>query len=322
MNLLLLLVSFLPSPDPITYQTVEHSEAYEFRVNYWFNMHHFLNHEAFLQAELDSSFVEVNLPAKAQKQLDIALDFYKESLAGKDLRTDDYMDAFKVWVTEVVDDPKVVPDEFVTHFDVLRAFSGTYQHYFWIEQEESCKQALAKYLPLIRKSETKYWEQILDGTKAFIKDDTIKVDVVYVGKADKWNIRNRPYTSIFPTRVVMNTYEFDEVEGEWLELLFHESAHALILSRTGFVAGTIIDVANSMDVKIPRQLGHAYLFYMTGYYAQQLLQEEGISYPKTYMEYRNVFGRYHEALSRLDEYLEGRQTLAETTTKILEELSE
>ena len=321
MKCILLALSLLGAPDEIDYQTVKNSEVYEFRINYWFNMHHFLKHEAFLQVDLDSTIVTETLSNASRKELELALAYYKDQFIKKDLRTDEYMSAFKVWITEVGESPETVPIQFVKHFNVLKSFSDTYEKYFWKTHEASCHAALDKYLPLIKKTENAYWEQVRDATKAFILDDTVKVDVVYYGKANKWNTRSKPYTSLFPTRVVMDSYQFDEIEGEWLELLFHESAHALILSRTGYVAGTIIDVAKHMDVKIPRQLSHAYLFYITGYFAQKLLEQEGISYPTMYMQNKRVFSRYYQSLTKLDKYLTGDEYLAETTMSILTDLT-
>lgn len=299
----------------------EKTEYYHFRINYWFNMHHLLKHESFLNSEMDSTALNIDLPYEARENLRVALDYYVEQFKGKNLRTDPYLEEFKVWISEIQTIPNDIPDKFATHVQVLQEFSDTYAQYFWSEHQSVCTKALNKYLPTIKNTEKDFWDSMFDKTKAFTLDDIVKVDVVYYGSANKWNTRDRPYTTIFPTRVVMASRNYAVIEGEWLELLFHESAHALILSRSGFVGGTIQDVAKNMDIAIPRQLYHAYLFYITGYYAQKLLQQEGLDYPTTYMQNKRVFSRYHEELKMLDEYLEGQKTLAHVTRDILEALT-
>lgn len=297
------------------------SEFYHFEINYWFNMHHLLKHESFLNSEMDSTALDLDLTDPAKASLQTALDYYNDQFKGKNLRTDDYLTEFKVWITGNASLPEEIPEAFKEHVAVLKSFSPVYREYFWSSHFQTCKTTLEQHLPLIRNTEKDYWTLMGEKTRAFTLDEIVKVDVVYYGSANKWNPLDRPYTSIFPTRVVMATGSFQEIQGEWFELLFHESAHALILSRNGFVGGTIQDVAAHMEVKIPRQLSHAYLFYFTGYYAQKLMVEQGMVYPSMYMQYRNVFSRYHKALSRLDHYLEGRETLSKVTADILEELS-
>ncbi len=297
------------------------SEYYHFEINYWFNMHHLLKHESFLNSDMDSTALDLILPDQASENFQTALDFYNEQFKDKNLRTDEYLSDFKVWITGKAAIPDEIPEKFAAHTAVLQAFSPIYKTYFWTRHFESCRQMLEQHLPLIRNTEKAYWTLMENKTKAFTLDEIVKVDLVFYGSANKWNPLDRPYTSIFPTRVVMATGSFMEVEGEWLELLFHESAHALILSSSGFVGGTIQDIAAIKKVEVPRQLSHAYLFYITGHIAQQLMQEQGMDYPETYMQYRKVFFRYHHALQRLDDYLEGEESLSQVTADILEELS-
>ncbi|MDX1406606.1 MAG: hypothetical protein R3330_00690, partial [Saprospiraceae bacterium] len=178
-------------------------------------------------------------------------------------------------------------------------------------------------LDLIRRTEEQFVEQVTALTRQFWQFDPLHVDITYVAKATEWNLRNRPYTTIFPTHVVMNAIGENHVRGNWLELLYHESAHHLILTTSYFVGGTIRDVAETMGVRPPRQLGHAYLFYFTGVLTQNILGQEQIPYPETYMERNGTFGRYLPALqTHLTPYIERKLTLAEATRRIILALQE
>ena len=119
----------------------------------------------------------------------------------------------------------------------------------------------------------------------------------------------------------MNALGENKVKGNWLELLYHESAHHLILGSSYFVGGTIKDLTEVMKVKTPRQLGHAYLFYFTGQLTKQLLAKNNIDYPATYMERNGVFSRYFPLLEKhLTLYMDREITLVEATKRIIGDL--
>lgn len=305
--------------------TIQHSdttEYYSFEINYWFNMHNFLWLESFLRKEFDSTMVDFKLKKKTSADLDAAIEYYHLGLVDEDLRMSDYMTSFKEWITSNPDKSDV-PDSLQEHFEVLQKFSGTYENVFWPKHRQSCETALNENIDLIRKFESEFVDRLSQLTRQFWQEGRVKVDIVYVAKASKWNLRNRPYTSIFPTHVVMNAYGDNDVPGNWLELLFHESAHNMILTRDYFVGGTIMDVASVMKVKPPRQLWHAYLFYFTGYLAKDMLEKAGIDYPETYMKRNKVFGRYHNLLDRhLIPYINREITLATATERFITELNQ
>ncbi|MGB3464399.1 MAG: hypothetical protein WBA74_03980, partial [Cyclobacteriaceae bacterium] len=171
-------------------------------------------------------------------------------------------------------------------------------------------------------TEEQFVDAITEATKQFWDSEKVPVFLTYYGKISKRNSRNRPYTNIFPTFMVMNTYGDSDIKGNWMELLYHESAHPLILGSGLFVGGTINDTAEIHQLNIPRGLWHAYLFYFTGKISQKLLKKIGIEYPKTYMQRNGIFGRYYPSLKEhLDLYLDRKVTLAEATHSILKKLN-
>lgn len=297
------------------------TQYYSFQINYWFNLHHFLWLESFMNVNVDSTLINQELPPDSREKLDQALNYYRENLADLDLRTSDYMTEFKHWITTQGKELPTVPAKFQPHTDALEEVSGVYEQYYWPTHEAACKKVLEDNISLIRQTEEEFVDGIKKLTRQFWQFEKLKVDISYYGKVTTWNLRVRPYTSIFPTHVVMNAFGENEVKGNWVELLYHESAHHLILGSSYFVGGTITDVAETMNVKPPRQLGHSYLFYFTGELTKQLLNEAGVAYDSTYMERNSVFSAYYPSLDKyLKPYMNREITLTEATRKIIEDL--
>ena len=113
------------------YKTLDTTAYYEFRVNYWFNMHNFLWNEAFLQVNEDSTLLDAAIPKKDLRQIQQTVDYYKTELVNKDLRTDDYMKAFKEWITALEELPPTIPEKFRPHIAHLIGIDRVYKNYLW-----------------------------------------------------------------------------------------------------------------------------------------------------------------------------------------------
>ncbi len=302
-------------------QIKQETKYYAFQVNYWMNLHHFLWLESFMGVHTEESLIDKELPTKEKKKLENALDYYRAHLVDKDLRMHDYMSDFKAWVSTEEIGLASIPNQFKDHVEVLKAVSTVYQEYFWKEHREACIRVLQNNLEMIKATEEAFVQEITKLTRQFWQDEKLLVDITYVAKASKRNLRNRPYTTLFPTHVVMNVNTSDDVPGNWIELLFHESAHHLILSTNYFIGGTINDTAEVMNTRPPRQLGHAYLFYLTGQLTKTLLEQEGMDYPEIYMQRNGVFSRLFPLLKKhLDPYMNRKLTLEGVTRNIMLDL--
>ncbi len=320
---ILLLLSVLP-PTKVQAQLqtdlIDTTEYYSFHLNYWFNMHHFLWTEAFLNVKADSSIVTIDLNAKDQTRLNTALAYYKEKLVDMDLRRSDYMSSFKKWITQSPD-LKALPAEFQAHMNTLVAFDEVFTKQFWPDQKEEILEVFNEHIDLIRKIENPFVERITKLTRHFWQFDPpkVRVDLTYFAKSTTRSFSSNPYTTSFPTHVVMSVAGENDIVGNWLELLFHESAHGLILGRSYFVAGTIRDLAEAENLKLPRSLEHVFLFYFTGKITKDLLKEQGINYPKMYME-RGVYSQYYQLLEKhLLPYINRKTSLTTATRNFLSE---
>ncbi|MEP1307720.1 MAG: hypothetical protein ABJK11_12700 [Balneola sp.] len=328
-KLILLLILFFSSHIVLAQNSVidtpeayrDSTQGFNFEINYWFNLHHFLWIEAFMATEMDSTIIDRKLSVESKRILNRALDYYKENLAHLDPRRDHYMSEFKSWITTEGKQLTSVPLKFQEHAEVLKEVSDVYKEFFWPIQKETSEEVLNENIELVRNTEAKFIERMTKLTRQFWQFERIKVDITYFGMASDWNPEHRAYTTIFPTHVVMKTEGEQEVKGNWLEILFHESTHHLILGSSYFVGGTIQDITEVLGIEAPRQLDHAYHFYLTGELTKQILEEEGISYDVTYMQREVVFSRYYSALDKyLKLYMNREMTLEETTRKIIAEL--
>ncbi|MCB1023957.1 MAG: hypothetical protein KDB79_06200, partial [Acidobacteria bacterium] len=196
-----------------------------------------------------------------------------------------------------------------------------YKDIFWEIQNASNKKVLNDNLAMIKSTEKVVIQRLTDLTKQFWPGGKVRVDIVYYAKSSRQNMNNRPYTSIFPTHVVMNSAgDSDRPFGNWLELLYHESSHPLILSSSGFVSGTIMDVAETSGAKPLRSLWHAYLFYFSGVVSKQALETQGIKNYEMYMVRNNVFGWYLPYLEKyLPAYVNKTMTLKDATELIFQD---
>ena len=297
------------------------TEGFSFEISYWFNMHHFLWMESFMNVQKDSTVIRQKIPEGIRKELDKALDYYKGNLIKYDLRASDYMTEFKHWVTSPNFDPDSAPEQFQEQINVMKEVSDAYSNSLWPVHKEACEKVLSDNIELIRQTEEQYAYGIQGLTRQRWQNEKIKVDITYYGTATTWNLEHRPYTTLFPTQVVMNAIGENDIKGNWVELLYHEAAHHLILGSSYFVSGTIKDVSEVMEIKSPRAFWHAYLFYLTGELTKKIYNENQLSYNKTYMERTGVFGRYYVLLDKhLKPYMNRKVTLAEATKKILLEL--
>ncbi len=300
------------------------SEYFEFYSNFWFNLHHFVYQEALYQKVGTKTILskeESKLLSSGQKSIfESVVEYYKVNLLDEDLRMSDFMTDFKHWVTDTQTGFafKEVPDQFQALCKELKKISSIYQDLFWNNHQKYNNQTLNENINLIKTIEKSVVEKLSNQTRERWQRKKIRVDITAYAKATPRNLRDRPYTTTYPTHIVMNSKTADGTPGNWLELLFHEASHHLIGSSTGFVGGTIQDVARSLQTQSPRSLWHAYLFYFSGFYVKEAIEQKGINNYELYMKRNQVFARYIPHLEKfLPLYLKGEKSLADVTRDII-----
>ncbi len=300
------------------------SDRFTFYSHFWLNMHHFLYNKAIALGEhkieeIIENQIWNNLSEKNHLIFNEVLLYYSENIIDKDLRTSDYNSQFKRWVIQYKI-KQTLPQHtvFESHIDQLNNFKSIYLEFYWDKHSDTNNEVYSKNIDLIKKYEQKFIHQLETLCKASWQSKPIRIDISYNSK------RDIPYTTTHPsTHIVMDSKNTPAKEGVWLELLLHESSHHLISSRSGFVGGTINNVAQVEHLKIPSQLWHAYLFYFSGKVAKKFLGDEGAKDYKLYMEDNRFFGPMYPILEKhLPQYMENKESLAAATLKIINEISQ
>lgn len=326
MKALLLLLLFAPTY--LQAQTekglLAETDRYVFYGHYWLNMHHFFQQESMLRKYADTTMLPAGTMAQLSefetKRIENTIQYYLENLVEKDLQSDEYMQAFKEWIiTQNQLSIKGIPAQFRTHcFNLIQA-SLTYRSWFWETQHAAIKQVIEEYLELIASSENVVSKSLAKFTKSEWKPEKIRVDICYVAKSSDDHLTNQPYTTLDPTHLVMHVS--DKPNGNWLELLYHESTHHLINPISGEISNTISEVAATMQTQAPKQLSEAYLSYFTGKITQEILETRGIKDYELYIESNEIFSNYFRVLDKyLPKYMSGNKDLYWATTKIIQKL--
>jgi hypothetical protein len=105
-----------------------------------------------------------------------------------------------------------------------------------------------------------------------------------------------------------------------LEMLLHESSHAIVNPNNGTVASAIAAAAKRSGVGIPRDLWHAILFATSSELTRRLLAERGISafVPSSVDLFSRAWPTYREPVAKFWlPYLSGEGTLEEAVDKVI-----
>ncbi len=306
-----------PSPSDPGY--LDESHRFMFFESYWLNMQHWMYNMS-LYAQ-DTPINEVigeryNDFSDSEKEvIDTSVDYYQREVLQHDLRFGELTFYFKRWVitqsaAELVD----VPQEFQGIAGVLQQMKSIYDSYYWPEHHQQNLKVLSENIEMIKALEDTAVTDLEKICHASWQEEKIRVDISYHSKYE------RPYTTITPAaHIVMDSKRNHSPIGNWFELLLHETSHHMIHDSHGFVGGTILDVANIGNYRLPRQLSHSYLFYFSGIVARRHLQAYDPDY-ELYMMRRGVFKKLHEVLEKhLDPYITGNISLHDATVNLMED---
>lgn len=297
-------------------QAVASTDHFEFYINKWLNQHHFLFQIAKSLAKDSTNAKEVfpewqQLSEKEQKLTLELLNYYQDNWIDKSLLFNGGLYRIKRTITYWQNDQQpLVYEEDPELASYWTRFAPIYERLFWPVHLAQNQKILQHNLPRIKAYETKAAARLSQLSQEPWPSSKIRVDVTFL--AD-WA---GAYTTTDPVHVVTSTKE-EGPEGDWVEILFHEASHKLVGGRRGKVAELIQAIAKAEKLEIPRQLWHGVLFYFAGAVIKDLLVADGVGY-ELYMIRENVFGAYHEALSKsLDPYLAGEHSLEVALKELL-----
>lgn len=296
------------------------SNRFVFYNSFWLNLHHFVHNRVLHQP--DAAFAAdwvSSLSATQQATVRELVTYYRDNMIEEDLRTSDYMTAFKGWSGQQLDEvaPEGVPVDFQAHFRYLLAFAPLYRKQFWAEHRAANLQVLQGNIGLIRDTEKTFVQQLSAWTQTNWQSEKIRVDITYYAKSYRDLGRDRPFTTLGPTHIVMNATD-QEIAGNWYEMLLHEASHNMIKGGTGPISESLAKAAESIGQPVPRSMWHAYLFYLSGRVAQEQLWATGLKEYELYMVRNRVFDRYYPFINKhLPAYLSGDKSLLAANKTLL-----
>lgn len=295
------------------------SNRFMFFENYWLNMQHWAyNMSAYAQEEpLEHVMGEVyaQLSDQDREALLEAVRFYQEEILQYDLRIEELTYYFKRWiVTQDSGVPEEVPQQFRPIMDRLIALKPIYDQYYWDTHHQANVAVYEDNIDLIRTLEDTSVVDLEWLCRARWQEEKIRVDISYHSKL------SRPYTTVTPVaHIVMDSRRNATPVGNWFELLLHETSHHMIDEGAGFIGGTILDVGDKGNYRLPGQLSHSYLFYLSGKIAQRHLADIDPDY-QLYVIRRGIFKDRIELLPKyLDPYIAGELSLHDATRALLED---
>jgi hypothetical protein len=294
---------------------------FDYHSGFWVNLHQFLYEEADGEASRSKPLrfrpelaadaaVLTTLSAAERKHRKESVAYYVSKMIDHDLLMDPNMVRLKDRLEDLEgaevlgDDSGLDPDLVAT----LERAAPIYRADWWPQHDAENRAWIAAVSPLV----DRYGDQL--GTEIAAAYDTqwpnepVRVDVTaYANWAGA-------YTSLFPTRVAISSADAANQGGAALEVIFHESSHALIDNVQEAIAGE----CSARKLRLPSPtLWHAVLFFTAGYYVRRL-QPGYTPYADQNGLWTRAWPNYRAALVKdWQPHLEGRASLRSAIAQLV-----
>jgi hypothetical protein len=246
---------------------------FDYHSGFWVNLHHFLCEEAdargsqtqtipFEPETAEDEKAHASLSPKERKRWQQSVEYYESKVIEHDLLKDPEMEKVKNRLEDLEDsaslrgsglDPGLVA--------ALDRAAPVYMAHWWPQHDKENQAWIAAVSPLVERDGARLSREIATAYDAVWPNRRVRVDVTaYANWAGA-------YTSLFPTRLTISSTDPANQGAAALEVVFHESSHALIDK----VLEAISKECKNRNVLLPRRdLWHAVLFFTAGYYVQEL----------------------------------------------------
>ncbi len=297
-NILITLISLILSisiyaQGSIGSDTLYQTKFYTFHNNMWMNLHHFFYEQAsnqqFEKLKVDGlTFNNIGDSGKISKLTDLektlfdeGVKYYSNNIVHQELLNSGRI--FK-WLqaqstTDNIDDTTFSKEFTIT----LNRLKPLYESYFWKRHQKENQVLLNTYIKLIEKTEIDVINK-MENLSGSSWNDIVRIDLTTYGNwagAYSPELDNIVISSIDP---LMNSTLF-------IEFVFHESSHLLFLRKSVFRMG-LYKKSKELEIKMPRHLWHAAMFYLSGLATKEVLAKENINH-ELIMSKKNVFERYY-----------------------------
>ena len=214
-------------------------------------------------------------------------------------------------LTQIADDAKQ-PIIDAPLADALKHAAPVYRAHWWGSDNKANQFFIAYAAAMLREA----GEDLIRAHEAVYRTAWPKRILVYISP---YAGQSGAYTMIGKAGGVITTMSSRDSGYQGLrslEMLLHESAHAVVAPTTGTVAAAISAAQKQQGLDAPRDLWHAILFTTSGELTRRLLAERGATQYVPMSE--NVFTKYRESIQKhWIPYLNGQGTLEDAIAKVL-----
>lgn len=218
---------------------------FEFHSGFWVNLHHFLYEQATAAA----------LPASAPPAWRKAVDYYHNEVVRRDLLSEEAAqinDRLSDLENRASLRDSGLPPGLV---EVLESAAPIYKAQWWPQHDAANHAWIEAVRPLVARYGASLTKELAAAYRTAWPAAPVRVDLAeYAGFGGA-------YTTIFPTHVTISSVSAGNQGDAALEVLFHESSHALILKIRD-----ALGQQSAAEHKLfrTRNFWHAVLFYTTG----------------------------------------------------------
>ena len=307
---------------------------FDFRSNFWLNLHHFLYQQARLRQNTSAATGSVSLaglargiqpaatdalPPEQQKAWREALDYYAANFANRDLLFNGDMLNIKNRLVEWEKQPDV--SQSGLRAELIAALSKAapiYRAQWWPEHDRANRAWIVAIAPRIARMGDELGVRLAAAYQSHWPAAPIGVDVTYYAN---WA---GAYTSDDPLHVTLGSSDPRNQGDGAFEILYHEASHGL----TRHVADAIARECRSRDKPIPRDLWHAVLFYTTGEMVKRALAAQSGSTTTDYVPYAYRYGLFERSWPQFrpllerhwQQYLDGKLPFDNAISRIVNAL--
>ncbi len=309
-----------------------HLPVFDFYSEFWVNLHHVLYEQARLGTARPTTRSQSKQATGAEQKLSLeklpeaesrawssSVADYAKYWANRDLLFDTEMVRIKDRLEDLGDSESVQTSGLAPELiaALLRA-APVYRARWWTEDDRANREWIAEVAPLVERLGAQLARELARVYRVPWPAGNIRVDVsTYAGLFGG-------YTSLDPLRVTVSSRDARNQHEAALEVLFHESSHALAEP----VRDAIARDCRERNKPIPRELWHALLFYTTGEVVRRSLSPPEADALPPYQPYAYRAGlyvrdwqSYERALEQSwKPYLEGQTTFDAAVAQLVNQL--
>ena len=322
----------VPTPSREIVRIAHPLPVFEFHSGFWVNLHHVLYQQARLKAARPTTRSQPLPPAGAETLLSLeklsgaeksawtsAVADYAKRWSSHDLLFDSEMARTKDRLEEMGDAESLqtsgLKPELVA---ALERAAPVYRARWWAEDDRANREWISGVAPMVEQLGAHLARELARVYRVPWPAGNIRVDVCsYAGLFGG-------YTTLDPLRVTVSSRDARNQGDEALEVLFHESSHALAQP----VRDAIVRDCRASNKAIPRDLWHALLFYTTGEVVRRSLMAPNAAAAAKYEPYAYRHGlyvrdwqSYERALEQFwRPYIEGHDNFDDAVARIVNQL--